>query len=64
MSDKKQGFIETPEPVATEVTDSIENVLRAMLGLDDNASYKDILKAAKKVGKKNGNGQSASVDQV
>ena len=57
MSDKKQGFIETPEPVATEVTGSIENVLRAMLGLDDNASYKDILKAAKKKGKKNGNGQ-------
>lgn len=62
MAKEKQGFVETPEPVATEVTDSIENILRAMLGLDEKATYKEILKAAKKAGKKNGNGQQTSVD--
>lgn len=62
MAKDKQGFVETPEPVATEVTDSIENILRAMLGLDEKATYKEILKAAKKAGKKNGNRQQTSVD--
>lgn len=58
MAKEKQGFTETPEPVATEVMDSIEDILRMMLGLDENASYKEIMKAAKKAGKKNnGNGQ-------
>ena len=64
MADNKQGFIETPEPTVTEVTESIEEVLKALLGLDYSASYKDILKAAKKAGKKNGNGQQATIDQV
>lgn len=60
---EKQGFIKTPEPVITETTSSIEDILRAMLGLDEKATYKEILKAAKKVGKKNnGNGQQTSVD--
>ena len=62
MAKDKQGFIETPEPVATEVTESIEDILMAMLGLDEKATYKEILKAAKKAGKKNGNGQQTSVD--
>lgn len=62
MAKEKQGFVETPEPVVTEVTESIEDILRMMLGLDESASYKDIIKAAKKAGKKNGNGQQTSVD--
>lgn len=52
MAKDKQGFIETPEPVATEVKDSIEDILKAMLGLDETSSYKDIIKAAKKSGEK------------
>lgn len=62
MEKEKQGFVETPEPVATEITNSIEDIMRMMLGLDKSASYKDIIKAAKKAGKKNGNGQQTSVD--
>lgn len=62
MKENQQGFVHTPDPVATEVTESVEDVLRAMLGLDETASYKEIIKAAKKAGKKNGTGQQTAVD--
>ena len=50
--------IKATEPQTTVVEESVHDILCAMLGVDADASMKELLKAAKKAGKKNnGNGQ-------